>query len=67
MAKLLLEFCGFIGCCVGFIGGILVCCLCGDYWPIAIGVAILGFAAYPRARGWLLDLIDARKEARRDE
>ena len=67
MGKLLLEFCGLIGCAAGFIGGICVCCLCGDYWPLAIGVAILGFAAFPRVRGWWNDLNGARKAALKNE
>lgn len=64
MGKLFLEFFGFIGCCLGFLGGVLLALLSGDYWPIALGVAVLAFTAYPRAKGWLLDLIAARKAAR---
>ena len=56
------KFAEFFGCCfcaAGFIGGILICCLTGDYWPLAIGIGVLGYAAFPRVKGWFKDLRDA--------
>ena len=48
--KQILEFIGLIGCALGFLGGILVC------WFIAIGIGVLGFAAFPKFKGWWDDL-----------
>ena len=51
-------------CFVGVVGGILVCCLCGDYWPIAVCIGVLGFTAYPRVKGWWQDINGSFKAAR---
>ena len=59
--KQILEFLGLLGCALGFVGGIIVCLLCGDYWPIAIGVLVLGIAALPRFLAWWKDLNEIRK------
>lgn len=58
MFKKFAEFFGCAFCAVGFIGGILICCLMGDYWPLAIGIGVLGFAAFPRVKAWFIDLRD---------
>lgn len=61
MGKLILEFFGLIGCATGFVGGILISLLCGDYWYIAAGIVALGVAAFPVIRKWWGDLNGARK------
>ena len=65
--KQILEFLGLIGCAAGFLGGILVCLLCGDYWPLAIGIGILGFTAFPKAKGWWDDLNGKIKSLRKED
>ena len=65
--KQILEFIGLIGCALGFLGGILVCLLCGDYWFIAIGIGVLGFASFPKFKGWWDDLNGKIKALRKED
>ena len=65
--KQILEFIGLGGCALGFLGGILVCLLCGDYWFIAIGIGVLGFAAFPKFKGWWDDLNGKIKALRKED
>jgi len=68
--KQILELIGLGGCALGFLGGILVCLLCGDYWFIAIGIGVLGFAAFPKVKVWWDDLngkIKSLREVKAEE
>jgi hypothetical protein len=65
--KQILELTGLAGCALGFLGGILVCLLCGDYWFIAIGIGVLGYTAFPRCKGWWDDLNCKFKTLRKED
>lgn len=52
MFKNFLKFFGIAFCILGFAGGIGYC-IYGGGWPVAIGVAVLGYAAYPTFKDWL--------------
>ena len=64
MGKLFLEFFAAGACALGILGGLLLSLFSGDYWFISLGIVALGATAYPRVKGWVLDLMDARKAAR---
>ncbi len=58
MFKKFAEFFGCFGSVVGLIGGIGYT-IFYDGWPVSLCIAILGFAAFPRVKGWFKDLRDA--------
>lgn len=60
--KQILEFIGLGGCATGVIGGILLSILGADYWYVAIGIAILTYAAFPRIKEWWDDINELRKQ-----
>ena len=63
MLKLFAEFFGALFSVFGLIGGVLLALFSGDYVFIAFFICVLGYAAYPRVRGWWDDLREARKAA----
>lgn len=65
--KQILKFLGLISSATGVLGGILVSLLCGDYWYIAVGIAVLAYAAFPRLMGWWEDLDETIKNLRKED
>lgn len=63
MLKDFAKFGAFCLAIVGFIAGMLFTILTGDYWFLSIGVAVLGYAAYPRLKAWYLDFSGSFKAA----
>lgn len=57
MLKKIAEFFGCFASVVGFVGGIGYT-LANNGWPVSICIAVLAFAAFPRVKGWFLDLRD---------
>lgn len=50
-------FFGIVFCLLGLLGGIGYAIYGGGY-PIAVGVAVLGYAAYPKFKSWLNGLAE---------
>ena len=67
MFKPIAEFFGLLGCATGVIGGILLSILGADYWYIAVGIAVLAYAAFPRIKGWWNDLKGEQPEVKVEE